>query len=89
MAKTNKNKKDTIIQEEEVDVNEKVEVEEVKTGLVIPNKLNFRKSPNVSTNNVIDILVKGTVVTIISEINDFYEVEINGVKGYCMKEFIQ
>lgn len=60
-------------------------------GVVTAKKLNVRKTPNANVQNIVATIPAGTVVTIeTGSTNDFYEIATEaGVKGYCMKQYIE
>lgn len=60
-----------------------------KTGVVTGcEKLRVRKGPSKQLNPVA-IIDKGSEVTILKELPDWYQVRIaGGIVGYCMAEFI-
>lgn len=65
-----------------------VEEIQIKTGIVIPNHLNVRNEAN-KDSSIIGIINKDDTVKIISELNDFYQIQTNMVEGFCLKEFIK
>lgn len=80
--------------------NEEVEMEEaeevmyevrIRNGVVTANgkKLNVR-SQATKQSDVVCVIDDGTEVTVIScePTNGFYKVNVNGLEGFCMQEFI-
>ena len=54
-------------------------------------KLYMRKEPNINSEPL-EILTKDSCIEVNmsnNNITDFYEVEVNGNKGYCMKKYIK
>lgn len=56
-------------------------VKEIGKIEVLQNGLNLRSEPKKS-NNVIKSLNKGTVLSVTKKVDSWYEVQINGKKGY-------
>lgn len=56
-------------------------------GTVICDQLFLREEPD-KESDVLYIMPKGEHVAIMDELSDFYKVTVNGVTGYCAKEFI-
>lgn len=76
---------------ESIEAAEYVETDEVcnpvKEGIVTATKLNVRALPYASAS-VLGVLDKGTTVVIEGEENEFYKVSVNGLVGYCMKQYV-
>lgn len=58
------------------------------SGLVTASKLNIRSSPMLTAATVAPPLSKGTVVNILKETDDWYEVQVQ-TKGWVKKEYIK
>lgn len=58
-----------------------------KTGYVNTESVYVRKDADKSSK-IVDSLVKNDTVTIVGEKSNWYQVEINGQKGYIAKEYI-
>ncbi|WP_419020947.1 SH3 domain-containing protein, partial [Holdemanella sp.] len=61
-----------------------------KVGKVITEKdpLNVRQSPSTESEKI-GTVDKGSTITILSEVNGWYEIEFNGKSGYVSGEFVQ
>ncbi len=57
-------------------------------GVVLSNALNVRSGPS-TENDVIKVLKSGSMVEIVNEMGDWYEISIKGYPGFCMKKFIE
>lgn len=65
-------------------------VENALGQVVNCNKLNMRKEPNSSTNNVIRILNVGEVLTLMDNCNNWYKViDVNNNVGYVSSKYIK
>lgn len=67
---------------------------ETKTGIVIIsdffNLLNVRSSPKKTTDNVVTTIKKGTKVTILETLQDWYKIETpSGEIGYVDSNYIE
>jgi len=72
-----------VVNEENTEV-----VNEVRKGIVVPSRLNVRVEPN-KESDVVSIIDQNTIVSINDEINNFYFIETkDGIKGFCVKDFI-
>ncbi|MDI3528973.1 MAG: lactocepin [Thermoanaerobacter sp.] len=60
---------------------------EVKTGRVTASVLNVREEASTSTK-VIGTLSKGTVVTLLEEVNGWYKINYNGKIGYIYGKYV-
>lgn len=61
----------------------------VKKGVVVNGNLNMRRRATVDSD-VACVLECGTEVIILSDKDlAFYKIAVDGLEGYCMKEFIK
>ena len=60
---------------------------ELVIGVVGPAHLNVRKEASKDAD-IIGIVNKDDEIQIVGEVEDFYRVLLNGVEGFCVKEFI-
>lgn len=60
---------------------------ELKVGIVIPDHLNIRKEAS-KDSDIVGMVNKDDELQITNELEDFYEVLFNGVKCFCVKNFI-
>ena len=58
------------------------------TGVVTTDKLNLRAEPS-SSGKSLDMLRKGTTLTIVSKNGDWYQVNYNGTSGYVAAAYIR
>lgn len=63
------------------------EKEEQKTGYVNVDTVNLRKEMSTSSSILLN-LSKNTAVKILGEKNNWYNVEVNGIKGYVASKYI-
>lgn len=89
MAKKNKIEKSEVKKEvkgvslDSLDTLKKEDIE--RKGIVNVDDLRLRREPVVDDNNIIKMLQKGTIVTILDDTDEeFYKVD----DGYVMKKFI-
>lgn len=74
--------------EEPVETEEEVPEQEVK-AIVTAARLNVRKEPN-SDAEIIMIVNKNDVFTVLDEVNNYYFIKINdNISGYCVKDFMK
>ena len=66
---------------------EEPEIHDSTKRIVSATKLNVRALPYASAS-VLGVLDKGTTVVIEGEENEFYKVSVNGLVGYCMKQYV-
>lgn len=66
---------------------EKPKKKRIAIGTVICDSLFLREEPD-KESDILYIMPKGEHVAIMEELLDFYKVTVNGVTGYCVKEFI-
>ena len=86
-TKNNKQPKEQPTQEEVIE--QKIENKEINGVVDNCEKLYLRKS-NSKAAEPLRILNKGTEVKILDDSDDiFYHVEVEAIKGYCVKEFIK
>ena len=72
-----------------VEETQKVEAPKTVYGIVANcEKLNMRNKPS-KQSDVICVLTKGDKVKIVETKGEFYNVESEDSKGFCMKEFIE
>ena len=60
-----------------------------KKAVVLSTKLNFRKNPYITPDNIIKRLKRGDIVTVIGKVGDWYKVKVNGMTGYIHKNFVK
>ena len=84
--------KDDDVKDENIDdIVEDDKDDEITTGVVVDcSKLNVRRSAN-KLAKVLTVIEKGTSVIIknAKPSNGFYKVEVNGIEGYCVKDYIE
>lgn len=80
--KTDKPKEDSILK----DTDEK-EIIKTKKGKVNCNLLNVRTKPNINSKPLI-VIENNDEVTINETLDDWCKVNVKGIDGYCMTEFI-
>ena len=80
---------DIVTNEEDKKILEPVKPKKKRTviGTVISDSLFLRDEPD-KESDILYIMPKGEHVAIMEELSDFYKVTVNGVTGYCVKEFI-
>lgn len=85
-----KPKKENVIEKNEETVSvEKETVEEKKAEVVNCGKLRLRQTPSVDDNNVINELLVGTELTVLSENENWTKVQIDNETGYVMTKFLR
>ena len=58
-----------------------------KIGEVNCDQLKLREEPDTDAD-VLYIMAKGDVISILGEEKNFYKILCNGIVGYCVKKFI-
>lgn len=88
-SKKNKKAEKEIEAKENLVEEVKEEIKELKVGIVKCSLLNVREHAN-KDSKVLTVIKEGNTVTINDSDNDFYSVvTTDGIKGYCMKQFIE
>lgn len=89
MEKSEMSIADIVTNEEDKKILEPVKAKKkrIVIGAVICDQLFLREEPD-KESDILYIMPKGEHVAIMDELSDFYKVTVNGVTGYCAKEFI-